>query len=39
MSVWVDQESHALAADYGAAKLLDRACLGSELIPVIVQVC
>jgi hypothetical protein len=39
MSVWVDQESHALAADYGAAKLLDRAYLGSELVPAMVQVC
>ena len=39
MSVWVDQESKALAADYGVAKLLDKACLGSELIPAIVQGC
>jgi len=35
MSVWVDQESRALAADYGAAKLLDKSHLASELIPAI----
>jgi DNA-binding NarL/FixJ family response regulator len=38
MSVWVDGESRALAADYGAAMLLDKSCLASELIPAIVQV-
>ena len=37
MSVWVDEESKALAADYGAAKLLDKSRLASELIPAIVQ--
>jgi two-component system response regulator NreC len=37
MSVWVDPESSALAADYGAAKLLDKSRLASELIPAIVQ--
>jgi DNA-binding NarL/FixJ family response regulator len=35
ISVWVDQESRALAADYGAAKLLDKSHLASELIPAI----
>jgi DNA-binding NarL/FixJ family response regulator len=35
MSVWVDQESRARAADYGAAKLLDKSRLASELIPAI----
>ena len=38
MSLWVDAESRALATDYGAAKLLDKACLASELIPALVQV-
>jgi DNA-binding NarL/FixJ family response regulator len=37
MSVWVDEVSRALAADYGAAKLLDKSRLASELIPAIVQ--
>jgi two-component system response regulator NreC len=37
MSVWVDEESKALATDYGAAKLLDKSRLASELIPAIVQ--
>lgn len=35
MSVWVDGESRALATDYGAAKLLDKSRLASELIPTI----
>ena len=38
MSVWVDGVSRALATDYGAAKLLDKSRLASELIPAIVQV-
>jgi DNA-binding NarL/FixJ family response regulator len=38
MSVWVDEESRALAAEYGAAQLLDKARLASELIPAILQV-
>jgi DNA-binding NarL/FixJ family response regulator len=38
MSVWVDQESNTLAADYGAAALLDKSRLASDLIPAIVQV-
>ena len=32
------QESHTLAADYGAAALLDKSRLASDLIPAIVQV-
>jgi DNA-binding NarL/FixJ family response regulator len=39
MSVWVDEESRALAGDYGAAALLDKSRLASDLIPAIVQVC
>jgi DNA-binding NarL/FixJ family response regulator len=38
MSVWVDQESTALAIHYGAARLLDKSRLASDLIPAIVQV-
>jgi DNA-binding NarL/FixJ family response regulator len=39
MSVWVDDESRALAADYGAATLLDKSRLASDLIPAIAQGC
>ena len=38
ISVWVDPASRALAADYGAAQLLDKSRLASELIPAILQV-
>jgi hypothetical protein len=38
MSVWVDQESTALAIHYGPARLLDKSRLASDLIPTIVQV-
>jgi hypothetical protein len=38
MSVWIDGESSALATVYGAATLLDKSRLASDLIPTIVLV-
>jgi DNA-binding NarL/FixJ family response regulator len=35
MSVWNDEECQALATSYGAISLLDKAQLGSELVPAI----
>ena len=37
ISIWIDEESKALAADYDVAKLRDKSRLASELIPAIVQ--
>jgi len=38
MSIWIDEESRTLAADYGAIALLDKTRLASELVPAIIQV-
>jgi DNA-binding NarL/FixJ family response regulator len=37
MSVWNDDESKSLAQSYGAATLLDKSTLASELVPTILQ--
>jgi DNA-binding NarL/FixJ family response regulator len=37
ISVWNDGESQALAESFGAAKLLDKVNLGTDLIPTILQ--
>ncbi|HXM94372.1 MAG TPA: response regulator [Candidatus Dormibacteraeota bacterium] len=36
ISIWNDAETKALAASFGAVQLLDKAKLGTELIPAIV---
>jgi two-component system, NarL family, response regulator NreC len=35
MSVWNDEESRALASHYGCTTFLDKAQLGTELVPAI----
>jgi len=37
ISIWHDDETQALAERFGAAKLLDKVNLGTDLIPTILQ--
>jgi hypothetical protein len=37
ISVWHDEDTHALAQSYGAAALLDKMLLGKELIPAVMK--
>ena len=37
ISIWNDEQAEALAESYGASRLLDKAQLGSELIPTILE--
>jgi DNA-binding NarL/FixJ family response regulator len=37
VSIWIDEESKALANRYGAARFLEKSNLGTELIPAILE--
>jgi DNA-binding NarL/FixJ family response regulator len=37
ISVWNDEDTHALAQSYGASALLDKMRLGQELIPAVMR--